>query len=53
MTVEAFLAWEPRDGYPYELVDGQPRAMEPASIVHGLLQGCLARQIGEHLLRLE
>ncbi|MFO1024691.1 MAG: Uma2 family endonuclease [Acetobacteraceae bacterium] len=52
MTVEAFLAWEPRDGYQYELVDGQPRAMEPASIVHGLLQGRLARQIGEHLLRL-
>jgi len=51
MSVSAFLEWEPGDGRQYELVDGLPRAMAPASIVHGLLQSRLTRLIGDYLLR--
>lgn len=51
MSVEVFLAWEPGDGRQYELVDGLPRAMAPASIVHGLLQSRLSRLVGDHLFR--
>ena len=51
MSVRDFLAWEPGDGLRYELVDGEPRAMAPASPVHGLLQGRLATLITEHLDR--
>jgi Uma2 family endonuclease len=49
MTVQDFLCWTPDDGRHYELVDGEPHAMAPASNVHGLLQGELARLIGNHL----
>jgi len=49
MSVHEFLGWEPRDGLRYELVDGQPRAMAPASTVHGYLQSELGRLIGNHL----
>ena len=49
MTVAEFLAWEPDDPYRYELVDGVPVAMAPASNVHGLLQSELTRLIGNHL----
>jgi Uma2 family endonuclease len=51
MSVEAFLAWEPGDGRQYELVDGQPRSMAPASIVHGFLQSELNALIRDHLRR--
>lgn len=39
MTLDQFLAW-PGDGSgrKYELVDGIPRAMAPASATHGLIQ---------------
>lgn len=50
MTVAEFLDW---DGggrtRAYELVDGQPRAMAPASITHGILQSTVARLLGNHL----
>ena len=49
MTVDAFLVWEPDDPYRYELVDGVPVAMAPASNAHALLQSRLARLIGNHL----
>jgi Uma2 family endonuclease len=49
MTVDEFLRWDSEDGYRYELVDGEPRAMAPASTVHGFLQNELGRLIGNHL----
>jgi thiaminase (transcriptional activator TenA) len=36
MTVDEFLKWDSDDGLRYELVDGEPRAMAPASTIHGL-----------------
>jgi Uma2 family endonuclease len=51
MSVAEFLTWEAGDGLRYELVDGQPRAMAPASIVHGVLQSELTQLIGGHLRR--
>ncbi len=50
MTVAEFLAWCPADGQRWELVDGVPRAMAPAKIGHGAIQGELARLLGNHLL---
>jgi Uma2 family endonuclease len=49
MSVRDFLEWESGDALHYELVDGEPRAMTPASTVHGLLQNELGRLIGNHL----
>src|SRR5437660_551274 len=49
MSVEEFLNWDSGDGMRYELADGEPRAMAPASTVHGFLQSELARLIGNHL----
>jgi Uma2 family endonuclease len=50
MTVAEFIAW-PGDGSParYELVDGELRAMAPASVTHGIIQANLARLLGNHL----
>lgn len=49
MSVQDFLDWEPGDGLNYELVDGEPRAMAPASNVHGFLQNELGSLIRNHL----
>ncbi len=51
MTADEFLAW-PGDGQggKYQLVDGELRAMSPASATHGRIQGTLARIVGGHLL---
>jgi len=51
MTVEEFLDW-PGDGSgkKFELVDGEPRAMAPASGTHGRIQATLARLLGNHLV---
>ena len=49
MTVDEFLQWDSDDGRRYELVDGEPRAMAPASTIHGFLQNELGRLIGNHL----
>lgn len=46
MTTAEFIAW-PHERY--QLVDGEPRAMAPASAVHGRIQARLARRIDEHL----
>jgi Uma2 family endonuclease len=50
MTVSEFLAWEAPPGPLWQLVDGEPRAMAPASRTHNGIQGELARLIGNHLL---
>ena len=49
MTVDEFLKWDSEDGYRYELVDGEPRAMSPASTLHGFLQNELGSLIRNHL----
>jgi Uma2 family endonuclease len=50
MTIDEFLDW-PGDGSgeKFELVDGEPRAMAPASVPHGIIQATLARLLGTHL----
>ena len=51
MTMADFLDW-PGDGTAkrYQLVDGEPRAMAPASATHGAIQATLARLIGNRLV---
>lgn len=48
MSVDEFLAWEPGDGLVWQLVDGEPQAMSPASIPHGILQTELGRLLQNH-----
>jgi len=48
MSVAEFLAWDSGDGQAWQLVDGEPQAMAPASRTHGT-QGELGRLIGNHL----
>ena len=50
MTVPDFLDW-PGDGTAksFQLVDGEPRAMAPASATHGIIQATLAQMIGRRL----
>ena len=49
MSVEEFIAWEPGDGRAWQLVDGEPQAMSPASRTHGTIQGQLSALIVTHL----
>jgi Uma2 family endonuclease len=49
MTVDEFMAWDDGKGGRFELVDGVPRAMAPASDAHGTIQSNLGRIIGNHL----
>lgn len=42
MTVEAFLDWVPATGQLWQLVDGTPIAMAPASDAHGAIQSEIA-----------
>ena len=49
MTVAEFLKWDSQDDLRYELVDGEPRAMAPASTVHGFLQNEIGALIRNHL----
>jgi Uma2 family endonuclease len=49
MSVAEFLNWDSGDGRRWQLVDGEPRAMAPANVAHGYLQGELGRLIGNHL----
>jgi Uma2 family endonuclease len=49
MTVDEFLKWDSGDALRYELVDGEPRAMAPASTIHGFLQNELGSLIRNHL----
>jgi Uma2 family endonuclease len=50
MSLDEFLTWDPGDGRRWQLVDGEPQAMAPASNTHGELQSELARVIGNHFL---
>ena len=52
LTVPEFLAWdsEDRSGRLWQLHDGRPEAMAPASETHGSIQSELGRLIGNHLL---
>jgi Uma2 family endonuclease len=51
MTVDEFLDW-PGDGsgQKFELVDGHPRAMAPASVPHGIIQANIAGILRTHLI---
>jgi Uma2 family endonuclease len=51
MSVADFLDW-PGDGRAkgFQLVDGEPRAMAPASATHGIIQATLARLIAQRLV---
>jgi Uma2 family endonuclease len=49
MTVAEFLVWETPDGSDrWELVDGEPVAMAPASDRHAMIQAEVARLLGNH-----
>ncbi|MGH7555082.1 MAG: Uma2 family endonuclease [Longimicrobiales bacterium] len=50
MTVADFLAW-PGDGTgrKFQLVDGEVRAMSPASAVHTVIQGNLVYELRRHM----
>jgi Uma2 family endonuclease len=50
MTVEEFLAWDAPPGQRWQLVDGVPTAMAPASRTHNTIQGELGALIRNHLL---
>lgn len=51
MTVAEFLEWDAgdRSGALWQLRDGEPEMMAPASDAHGMIQGELGRLIGNHL----
>jgi len=50
MTADAFLDWNAPGPELWQLVDGAPIAMAPASRTHGAIQSELARRIGNHLI---
>ena len=52
MTVAEFLDWNPEDGTGalWQLRDGEPEMMAPASDAHGSIQGELHRLIENHLV---
>ncbi len=49
MTVAEFLAWNPPTLQLWQLVDGEPQAMAPASRTHGAIQNELGSLIRNHL----
>lgn len=49
MTVAEFRRWADRQPGKWELVDGEPRAMAPASFTHSLIQAQATILIGSHL----
>ena len=52
MTLTEFLAWDPADpsGRPWQLVDGEPVAVAPASESHAALQGEIGAVLRNHLV---
>lgn len=50
MTVAEFLDWCPEDGRVWQLVDGEPVAMAPASTVHGRILAEIGALLRNHLL---
>lgn len=49
MDTAEFLAWDAPANGRWQLVDGQPQAMAPATRTHGVLQAELIKRIGVHL----
>jgi len=49
MTVEEFLDWAPHDGQHWQLVDGVPLAMAPASVTHGAMTAEMGATLAIHL----
>src|SRR5690349_2545122 len=49
MDTAEFLAWDAPADSRWQLVDGEPQAMAPASRTHNTLQGEVGRLIGNHL----
>ena len=49
MTLEEFLVWDAPEGALWQLVNGEPLAMAPASPVHGVIQNEFGRLAGNHL----
>lgn len=52
ISVDEFMAWDSGDGRPWQLVDGVPQAMAPASRTHGALQNRLGALLDAHFERL-
>lgn len=52
MTVAEFADWDngDRSGRAWQLIDGEPVAMAPATQPHGAILGELGRLLGNHLL---
>jgi Uma2 family endonuclease len=52
MTIDEFLVWDSGDrtGRLWQLVDGEPVAMAPASRNHAAIQNEIGRLLGNHLL---
>jgi Uma2 family endonuclease len=53
MTVDEFLSWDPKDrsGRLWQLIDGDPVAMAPATDAHGSIQSEIIGLLRDHLLR--
>lgn len=49
MDTAEFMAWKAPASERWQLVDGQPQAMAPASRTHGIIQAALIKLIGIHL----
>jgi Uma2 family endonuclease len=49
LSVDAFLAWDPPMGSLWQLVDGTPQAMAPASPTYAAIQAKVAAIIDSHL----
>jgi len=49
MTAAEFLDWNPQDSDRWELIDGTPQAMAPASPRHGAIQNEAGRLIANRL----
>ena len=49
MTVAAFLAWDAPPGSAWQLIDGVPQAIAPASGTHALIQGEVGALLRNHL----
>ncbi len=52
MTLDEFLGWDPGDasGHRWQLLDGEPVAMAPASEPHGAIQAEIIGLLGNHLM---
>jgi Uma2 family endonuclease len=50
MTVAEFLAWDAPPGARWQLINGVPQVMAPASGTHAIIQAEVGRLIGNHLV---